>query len=543
MTRYQRLAADIGGKHLLYLPIYLVAIPILLVTSIWPSLQPGSFQLFPGYLVANVVSIGITFLVFLLFDKVIFKSRFEKPIPVPAVLAFAALLGATKGITTALGLTQLGIDPDLWASVGQRVPSTVVIGLIVVPVSSVFIASRERFTSLREELVLERVLSESGESANEQSILKLKQFVSEAKEELENLSSWESRDGKSIASLIRSIVDSRLRPMSHKLWEAENRRQAGFSLTDLLRLAILRYPLAPLGVAVPFFVTVLQLHINSSSVSVGLISTFLQSLYLFLAIVVINGFRKRLQSNRSLFISYLLTLAILQFGISLISTISLGAAAANWFLILVSFIWVSNLAITTSVFMAALRLHDEQKKQLGELIAQREARGQHLERVVANREFANYLHGSVQNRLLATAVRLEDAETTPETLANELRAVNEVLDELLIDYGSSNSDLESQLNQLRENWSGLIEINLDLDGDALTPRVPMIITEAVNNAYRHGKASVVDVKLSGNNLIIRDNGKLVTSKAGLGSQLFDSVSDNWTLTASDSGSVLEIELS
>ena len=98
------------------------------------------------------------------------------------------------------------------------------------------------------------------------------------------------------------------------------------------------------------------------------------------------------------------------------------------------------------------------------------------------------------------------------------------------------------LSELTQRWQGLLTIawNLEREPSVLELRV---IEEAINNSYRHGLASELEVRLTDAELEVIDDGLGPTSgNAGLGSRLYGSAGD-WTLTSLDSGgSKLKVSL-
>jgi signal transduction histidine kinase len=168
---------------------------------------------------------------------------------------------------------------------------------------------------------------------------------------------------------------------------------------------------------------------------------------------------------------------------------------------------------------------------------------------IQNRDFANYLHGQVQNKLLAVALGLEKGEATKEELEQALALVENILKTLDSGFQTLNSgDLESELAKLSNQWFGFVRITWNLDSHLKNletrKRILLIqlIDEATSNAIRHGLAKNVfvlakvlsDQKI---NLEVIDDGiGPRAGKAGLGSTFFNSVSKgNWDLVQESTG--------
>ncbi|MEO0049425.1 MAG: hypothetical protein RL556_757, partial [Actinomycetota bacterium] len=224
--------------------------------------------------------------------------------------------------------------------------------------------------------------------------------------------------------------------------------------------------------------------------------------------------------------------------------------------------WILELTITGALIMAAFRSHLEIERELVQLVGADAAskNKELLSAQIANRELAQYLHGHVQNQLLASALRLEQAENSNNEMEmrKELEAVDKLLEEAPkgIRSGSSGS-LTHELRSIERLWTGLLEVQIEVDETCekldLGPNMIHDFTQAVNesitNALRHGFASRVAVSVrakSGNiELVCSDNGTGPRSGgAGLGSALYSSLAGTrWSLEpAIGGGSVLTVKV-
>jgi signal transduction histidine kinase len=167
---------------------------------------------------------------------------------------------------------------------------------------------------------------------------------------------------------------------------------------------------------------------------------------------------------------------------------------------------------------------------------------------IQNRDFANYLHGQVQNKLLSVALGLEKGESTKQELEQALVIVEEILKSLDSNFKSMNSgDINAEVENINLQWLGFITItwNLDESVQKIETRQKIIliqvIDEAISNAVRHGLAKNVSVsatsKLGQLELTVTDDGIGPRSgRWGLGSTFFKSVSKgNWSLTHQPNG--------
>jgi signal transduction histidine kinase len=168
---------------------------------------------------------------------------------------------------------------------------------------------------------------------------------------------------------------------------------------------------------------------------------------------------------------------------------------------------------------------------------------------IQNRDFANYLHGQVQNKLLSVALGLEKGKATKEELEQALAVVENILKTLDSNFQTMNSgDIDAEVAKLNDQWLGFIKIrwNLDTGVKNLETRkrilLMQLVDEAISNAVRHGLAKKVlvnaavaadeEVTLE----VIDDGIGPRDGKAGLGSTFFKSVSKgNWKLEQGPNG--------
>jgi signal transduction histidine kinase len=167
----------------------------------------------------------------------------------------------------------------------------------------------------------------------------------------------------------------------------------------------------------------------------------------------------------------------------------------------------------------------------------------------ANIQVAQYLHSILQTRLMAYAMRIEATGSITEEEQAELQLL---LTKPFVEFGRQYSSLTEGVDQLANAWATLAKIDIEITADvhSAVDITLQILHEAVANALRHGKATLVSIKItdSVNHRIIQviDNG--VGPKgdhAGLGTSIFDSLTKKHQLTENISGGanfVAELDL-
>jgi signal transduction histidine kinase len=161
------------------------------------------------------------------------------------------------------------------------------------------------------------------------------------------------------------------------------------------------------------------------------------------------------------------------------------------------------------------------------------------------RRTAAVLHGPIQASLYASAMRINPAEKlSPEMVEAVERDIATALAKL--DGSNLIEPFEPVMTQIQEVWDGVAEVRAASlpselkDVFANNPTASScsleIIREAVSNAVKHGKASLIEVSitLTGDSFLsieVKNNGKMVPTdkRPGYGSQILDEVAFEWSL--------------
>ena len=185
-----------------------------------------------------------------------------------------------------------------------------------------------------------------------------------------------------------------------------------------------------------------------------------------------------------------------------------------------------------------------------------EAQARNRELVRASRTLARYVHGTLQSRLLASALAIEQAERAGDPAGFD-RALEQAREALLLPevLPAPATELATAIDQVTALWQGIAKITVHitqpiapLPSSRITD-ICLLVEEGVANAMRHGSAKAVEITLApridGNiALTIVDDGVGPTDGSpGLGSSIFNQASTMpWTLTprSSGSGSVLQV---
>lgn len=555
-SKFAGLNAAIGGQAFLDVRVLLMALPTVLLSSLLISNRDENLANYLGWTLANLAAFAACALAVFVLNRGPFRAKAVNPIRWYWVVLTGAFLGALKSLVTAYCGFALGLEPDIQSLIIGRVLQTSLLGAWAIPVFALLGGARLRFQRERDLLVAERVkaaLNTAQPNATESEFerAQLLEFVKMAKESLRLSGS------PSTAKIIRNIVEKSLRPLSHQLWERESSKQVNFTFTALSRIALLNHPFTILPVAIVFFLSGLPLLSSLVGFNLGIKLSVLSTAVLCTIFLLAKTWQpQRLPAAIAYFLTVqiITTIAVIQIPALIVGPTSL-TSQFSWHLVIL--IWITQLTFLSAFIAGAIANHNLTRNQLEVILGANgvDAAVERSRQKLADREFANFLHGSVQNRLLAVALRLESSPDEQSSVIAELEQVEKVL----IDgpSGSSSSNqvaINARLAEVASRWAGFVNIKFTVDADerALADWaniLVLIINEAVSNSVRHGLAQNISVKISLEAgvvaLEIVDDGIGPRNGAkSLGSQFFDSVSGGvWALNQrAEGGSELRIKI-
>lgn len=168
------------------------------------------------------------------------------------------------------------------------------------------------------------------------------------------------------------------------------------------------------------------------------------------------------------------------------------------------------------------------------------------------RRWGYLLHGSVQATLTVAIARLKSLEHSPirgaertteagmvaELVRQDLRRIQDAIS----NPPASSVDLRAELRALQETWRGVLDISINVaeraqraldKSDNLRMALNEICREAATNAYRHGGATTMTLRIDrpvATEILLTaaNNGRPpVNPHAGMGSQMMDALTLEW----------------
>lgn len=479
-----------------------------------------------------------------------FQTRGRSEISVVWVLSVGAAAGAVKAFGTIAIESLAGLSGAPTEALATRSFGAVLAGMWVVTTVAFARSGQERLAQARTDVIRQnvamRLTQDKGSPRPE---------LSEALHALNELRKrLQRREKTSSQAQIRAMVDGTVRPLSRALWAVEDQRYPTPTVAALYQLALRSFTPRP-GIIAPLWGL---LTLSSLATLIGIVPAFVYSLSVGIT---------------SFFVFLMLRLGRTKSGFWALALVTSagGVAVAIGFLIarvlnptvgdlplpllVTSALWMVFAAIGSSMVSVAGDLRRVIARDLAShgtqsLIAERSSTEALY---VSSQTLSRQLHGLVQSRLLGLAAAIEhrglavdavDAEL--EAIADQLVALGGAVDGSLTPTNLSNQD---EWQQLLEGWEGIVDIELAEESKPFViatlrklPESLEILREAITNAYRHGKATRVQVSGYSDSpktftFRVVDNGYGPRNgKPGLGSALLDAWSQGaWGLTMNPEG--------
>ena len=215
----------------------------------------------------------------------------------------------------------------------------------------------------------------------------------------------------------------------------------------------------------------------------------------------------------------------------------------------IAFEWVLGLLLFFAQIVQLQRR--ETTERLGEVNKQLEVISSRLsqELWLNRKRLAALLHGPIQAALYASAMGMAQTNNpTPDYLAKVQKDIETALEQLNNPNRLESETLLSVLNQIKELWSGSVEVEIEISAELelaitnepLTCEATIeLARELVTNSIKHGQASQVKVSINQIDptrfsVEVIDNGKALIEGAtpGYGTKVLNELSLNWERTRS-----------
>jgi signal transduction histidine kinase len=578
MAYSQKLGIAIGGKWAISWHAATYFLPFLLI--IIPIAEGALFTWWAFWRWTLVSLISLIPVVIILFfaDITIFKNREKKPVPNYYVFILGFILGFARGGTAGiLAYYFNALEMDLFNAPGTILLRTLnagLLGMVAVPLVSLLESSIEIYRADRNALITERLLAESQKSESAAVIKSLRSSMTRRVDEnllevIKNSQDYLDDKGRSLeanwelmAIRLRKAALETIRPFSHQMHRRGEERTYKVRPLELLRY-VANTPRIEIPWVLIFYAISEFIFIYSNSIWYLATANFVTRIVLIAAGLFIIR-KLKYQDKLRGFFPYLISLLIFGSIFASLTRISddlFKLKSVSNFSHFTSTVWLLLLVVLigfASSFLYGQSAESEflekqiSKEKLEMLILKREE-----ERL--SRELAKYLHGTIQSRLMASAMALERAgrKGDKEALERELEEAYESLRVPSAQYFSAPEEtFKDEITKVVSKWNDLMKVKVTISSTVpeisghKAQEIGNIINEGLSNSFRHGNASKVDVSVTHQSdqisVIVKDDGDGINGgKPGLGTDWFRAIAGNaWSLTSNedDPGATLELKI-
>lgn len=533
------LREHIGGRWAISLIAYAINAPINLLSIFGNASASEGQQVSALWWVVAAAGYLVFGAIIWLASGTLFRNRRVNPVPIWWVVVLGLIAGGSRGLVVGLMAQELQLAPVDLSLVLTRVFTGAALGALLLPFAALILSvittyRHERARLIDEQVESERVvLQSSGTSQALRSAL------------------LESVQGE----LANIRTSNQARELSHRIWEKDQSRDftpPEVSWWRVVRTAVVRNPYASTPVIAVWGVSA----IGTLTVTIGFFPALGQILFSAIAIAATFWVGRRLNRNTCL------PGLVIFLGV-MFATIALTSFIASWIfdprdwpagagLAVTNALWIPSLTVGVGFVVTAIRSSES-------VIAELEAEVTEVElvRVATVKEteelrklLAAELHGSVQSQLLISAALRDNPELAK--VAQLSVGPIEFDAQALLDTPDVRP-IDERLTAIVNQWRGLMQVEVEWVGDQLSidkgDALTRVVEEGLSNAFRHGKASQVLIRISvhesGYSIEIQDNGQGIRHEEspGLGLRVIESLNPSSfeLVTSPNSGCILKVE--
>lgn len=512
--------------------------------------------------VIAILSISASGLVLLAADRTLLRERRLRPAPVRVVLAVYIAAGVAAAIVISVGFNFVSTLPR-FADVDFTAQTPSLTGLLISPIivasllaAALILDDYDRLRT-RQGLLIDRLgtLERDDEARSElartlatSAEREVRETTAAVLEDLERArTTISARERLAMVARLDRVLEDTVRPLSERL--AALPPQTKPVRFSLMRTTLERGPIRPGFVTIGLVSIMFLFLFNRRGLEYATIQSVAQIPVTYLPLALIDRFGR---SGR-IAAGWVLPLALLAGTIgfvikgSIVQQLLLGEVLPTN-LALGAF-WVVAIVLLTSVVSAAFGARREDIRLLEEAIDERLIAADRANRAVArtSRELAQYVHGTLQSTLLATAFAMERANEAndPAAFAEAATAAQAALAEsrpVRLEAATLTEAVERQ----RDLWGAFTEIECAIDMEreptpAALHALDLILEEGISNAKKHGRSMHISIAIDrlpeGIRIRVADDGTgPVDGDPGYGSTLLDRAAPGaWDLAAGDGG--------
>ena len=364
------------------------------------------------------------------------------------------------------------------------------------------------------------------------------------------------------ANRIQELIDNDIRPTSAELWRTNKVNTPKIPLRTLLSISLLesrlRVPLVVL-ISVPYLFVGLN---GGFGLKIALVQCALILSYNLVSFTFVELLFKLKITSRAISNIILLTSGFVLPIFIQLNFVSMDFKTSGKVTDLI--IYHSVLTITFVALLLIVNGYNVVRSQREEVLASLES---HISGEKYNEpltqggdaqhksDLANYLHGEIQAGLTASSLLLQQAAKSGDSdLAQEaLERASGLLNQDLTNITFTRMAAPAlKIQKIVDAWKGIADISValppyELLGETTLRNLVQLIEEAIANAIRHAQAS--DIKISGVlkesvlTISIISNGEpMAKGRAGLGTKMFNELTEEWNYSAESGHNRLTLTL-
>ena len=425
----------VGGRWALSFKASFWALPILIFGVPIGNYVGGQGNYFWQWTLASVFGLIPPLIIYILIDKTLFRNRHITPVPSWWVLALGFTAGFSKGIATGYAARKMGLTgTDILNNSFIRGLNSGVIGMVVVPISSLFLSAFDRYRTQRKEL-MQQALQIQVQIMEEKEVTKglveridasvMENLLHDLTESKRKLEEWTpaslENEWQEVAESLRSTAKNSIRPLSHLLWHESAEKSQVSSIKNSITWGLSNLPVYPFGTIIFYGVSAILASISVSGSFYGIVYLSIRLIILYALLSLLSELRKR-QTNPKFWNSTLVIVLILVsyelIGFALHLLIQMPDTL--WGSIF-DFFWILYILWIIGFVSAFLSKQEEIYISLHSFISQAEleAFANIQESRKISREIAKYLHGTIQSQLMGSAFAIEKAGRSRDAIQLE----------------------------------------------------------------------------------------------------------------------------
>lgn len=482
--------------------------------------EPTPVSETPYWLALALIASGLVGVYALVVNYTVFRHKRVRLVPLWQAIVFHTGVGCIFAATLLAGASVLPVTPIAGATAFAI--ATLAIGIWFGFTMSLILEARDRYRTIRSELIERAVMAELATIAETEvaaamasafhndissALATLEPLRGELADRLDDVresssgirldSSW-----RSVAHRLREATDDAVRPLSHELWSATEVTYPNPSFREIVIDTIRR----PAASAAPTAVIVVIGYLRACMSAFGVVPGIAIALVMACAIGGMLVLVQRVRAGRTRTIAFWGVFVLAQMiglfvalrenqgSVAAVGTEVAGSALAMTISVLAPST-VATLNGARSGVLTRLR-SDTARERINQV-----ARGRHLASLA--RETATHLHGTVQTSLIACAAAIELAAESedPERIIAAMERAVQVIGSVSHAELPTTATISEIVYRTITPWDGMIEVAAEIAPQVAGVTGPAaisvgrVVEECLANSVRHGDASRVRVRI------------------------------------------------